>query len=398
MAATVHAVLTIALRDLRQRVRDRSAIILAVVAPFALAYLFSVMLPGGSAAFHTSYAVVDLDGGPVARSLVNGPLTALKEAGVADVTAMADEAGARAKVEDGAMAAAIVIPAGFSDAVGAGRAAELKVIGGADATLAAGVARSVLKGFASGVESVQVSIATVLVSSGAAPDPALIARLSGEALAVPDPIILADDRTADRVASNMTFYAASMAVLFVFFAAQFGVTSLLAERRAGTLARMLAAPISPQTVLAGKVLVSIVLGVVSMGIVALGTSLLIGARWGDPVAVAALIVTTVLAASGIALLVVGFAKNEDQAGGLTAIVAMTLAVLGGSFFPMSQAPEGLAQLSLFTPHAWFLRGVNDLASGAGVEAVVSSLAVLTAIGLGSGGLGLLRARSVVLAR
>ncbi len=398
MAATVRAVLTIALRDLRQRVRDRSAIILAVVAPFALAYLFSVMLPGGGGAFHTSYAVVDLDGGLVARSLVNGPLAALAEAGVADVTAMADEAKARAEVEDGAIAAAIVIPAGFSDAIGTGRAAELKVIGDAQATLAVGVARSVLNGFASGVESVQVSIATVLVSSGTSPDPALIDRLSREALALPDPVVLADDRTADRVASNATFYAASMAVLFVFFAAQFGVTSLLAERRTGTLARMLAAPISPQTVLAGKVLVSIVLGVVSMGIVALGTSLLIGAHWGDPVAVAALIVTTVLAASGIALLVVGFAKNEDQAGGLTAIVAMTLAVLGGSFFPMSQAPEGLAQLSLFTPHAWFLRGVNDLASGAGLEAVVSSLAVLTAIGLGSGGLGLLRARSVVLAR
>lgn len=398
MAATVRAVLTIALRDLRQRVRDRSAIILAVIAPFALAYLFSVMLPGGSGAFHASYAVVDLDGGPVARALVDGPLAALAEAGVADVTAMTDEAEARSKVEDRAIAAAIVIPAGFSDAVGAGRAAELKVIGDAQATLAVEVARSVLNGFASGVESVQVSIATVLVSSGASPDPAQIDRLTGEALALPDPIVLADDRTADRVASNATFYAASMAVLFVFFAAQFGVTSLLAERRAGTLARMLAAPISPQTVLAGKVLVSIVLGVVSMGIVALGTSLLIGARWGDPVAVAALIVTTVLAASGIALLVVGFAKNEDQAGGLTAIVAITLAVLGGSFFPMSQAPEGLAQLSLFTPHAWFLRGVNDLASGAGLEAVVSSLAVLTAIGIGCGGLGLLRARSVVLAR
>src|SRR3989304_1576408 len=155
MAATVHAVLTIALRDLRQRVRDRPAILLA----------------------------------------------------------------------------------GFSDAVGAGRAAELKVIGDAQATLAVGVARSVLNGFASSVESVQVSIATVLISSGTSPDPALIAGLSRQALALPDPIILADDRTADRVASNMTFYAASMAVLFVFFAAQFGVTSLLAERRAGTPGR-----------------------------------------------------------------------------------------------------------------------------------------------------------------
>ena len=59
-----------------------------------------------------------------------------------------------------------------------------------------------------------------------------------------------------------------MAVLFLFFAAQFGVVSLHAERRAGTLARMLAAPVSARTVLFGKVLVSIVLGVVSMAIVA----------------------------------------------------------------------------------------------------------------------------------
>ncbi len=211
-----------------------------------------------------------------------------------------------------------------------------------------------------------------------------------------DPVRVTQATTGDRVATSPTYYGASMAVLFVFFAAQFGVVSLLAERRGGTLGRMLAAPISPRAILLGKILVSIVIGIVSMSTIVIGTTLLVQARWGDPLAVGALIVATSLAAAGIALLVVGFTHTEDQAGSLTAIVAMSLAVLGGSFFPMSQAPEGLASLSVLTPHGWFLRGVNDLASGAGIEAVAPSLVVLTAIGLATGGLGLLRARKMVM--
>ena len=91
----------------------------------------------------------------------------------------------------------------------------------------------------------------------------------------------------------------------------------------------------------------------------------------------------------------GFTKNEEQASSLTAIVAMVCAVLGGSFFPLSQAPEGLAAVSLLTPHAWFLTGINDLASNEGLAVILPSLGVLTAIGLVTGGLGLLRAGKVV---
>ncbi|HYN47339.1 MAG TPA: ABC transporter permease, partial [Candidatus Nanopelagicales bacterium] len=109
----------------------------------------------------------------------------------------------------------------------------------------------------------------------------------------------------------------------------------------------------------------------------------------------ALIVATAVAATGIATLIVGFARNEEQAGSVIAVVAMTLAVFGGSFFRMSQAPEGMAALSIVTPHAWFLRGINDLAGGGGLEVVVPSLAVLATVGLVTGGIGLLRARQVV---
>jgi ABC-2 type transport system permease protein len=151
-------------------------------------------------------------------------------------------------------------------------------------------------------------------------------------------------------------------------------------------------------VLLGKLLVSIVLGTVSMTILAVATTLLLGAHWGDPIAVAALILTTVLAASGIALVVVGFARTEDQAGALTAIVALVLAVLGGSFFPLSQAPEGLATLSLITPHSWFLKGIGNLASGEGIGAVLPSIAVLGLLGLVTCAVGLIRAERAVIPR
>ncbi len=393
----MHAALSIAAKDLRQKIRDRSAIIIAVIAPLSLAFLFGSAMPSSRDKFTGTFVVVDLDHGPVAQALVDGPLGNLADHGIT-IDRQASEADARLRLDDGSASVAIVIPAGFSDSVQAPRSAELKIIGKADSQLTIQVAQSILEAYASAVESVQVAVTTVLAQGSAAPDPQTVQEVTQAALAAPAAITTRRDNTTDRLASTPTYYGAAMAVLFLFFATQFGVVSVYAERRGGTLARMLAAPISARSVLGGKVLVSLVLGFVSMAIVAIGTTFMTGANWGDPVAVAALIFAVVFAASGIALLIVGITRNEEQAGGLTAIVAMVLAVLGGSFYPLSQAPEGLAALSLFTPHAWFLRGVNDLASGEGLAIIVPSLLVLIAIGLVTGGLGLLRAGKVTAAR
>jgi len=393
----MNAALAIAAKDLRQKIRDRSAIIIAVIAPLALAFLFSSALPSSQDSFSASFEVVDLDHGPVAQALVDGPLGNLSQYGIT-VGRQASEEEARAKLDGGSASVAIVIPAGFSDAIQAARPAEISIIGRADSPLSVQVAQSILAAFVSSVEGVQVAVATVVAQNPGQPDPQIISEVTQAALAAPAPIKTVRDTTSDRLADTATYYGAAMAVLFLFLAAQFGVVSIHAERRAGTLARMLAAPISARGILLGKVLVSLVLGCVSMAIVAVGSTLLTGARWGDPVAVAALILATVLAASGISLLIVGFTRTEEQAGGLSAIVALVLAVLGGSLFPLSQAPEGLAQLSLLTPHAWFIRGINDLSSGEGIAIVVPSLAVLAAIGVVTGAVGLWRAQKVVMAR
>ena len=80
-----------------------------------------------------------------------------------------------------------------------------------------------------------------------------------------------------------------------------------------------------------------------------------------------------------------------------AIVSLSLAVIGGSFFPANQGPELLSQLSLVAPHAWFLEGINDVSTGGDVVSAATPVMVLALIGLVTGALGLLRSKRMVVA-
>ena len=80
----------------------------------------------------------------------------------------------------------------------------------------------------------------------------------------PPPVALNDISTTAKVLDSKTYFAAGMAIFFLLFTVQFGVSSLIEERSEGTLARLLAAPVRRSSILVGKLLTSIVLGVVSL--------------------------------------------------------------------------------------------------------------------------------------
>src|SRR5690606_20703415 len=105
--------------------------------------------------------------------------------------------------------------------------------------------------------------------------PEALAALAREAAATEAPITLADLEAESREMSTTTYFAASMAIFFLFFTAQFGVLSLLTERREGTLPRLVAAPIRPWSIVAGKAIGSFALGIVAMAVLVLASSLLL---------------------------------------------------------------------------------------------------------------------------
>ena len=386
----MRAALLLAGKDLRQRLRDRSALLIAIVIPLALAYIFNLILSGVTgreASFE--YAVADRDGGPVAAAFVDGVLAGVEREGLVKIRTVPSTERARSLAASGDVAAAFVIPEGFSLAVQEGSAASLEVIGNVDAPIGTQVATAIARSYTSDLEAVRVAVATALHEGGA--DPAAAPRLAAAAAERPSPVTVQDVSAASRELDPDTFYAAGMAVFFLFFTVQFGVSSLLDERNQGTLARLLAAPISRTSILGGKLLTSFLLGVVSMGVLIGGTSLLMGASWGNPLGVALLVAAGVLAAMGIMAVVATVAKNAEQAGQWQAIIAVVLGLLGGTFFPVAQAGGLIASLSLATPHAWFLRGLADLGGG-GVPDVLPAVAAMLAFAVVLGGFALLRLR------
>ena len=395
----MRAALVIAAKDLRERIRDRSALIMAIVAPFGLAAIFSILLPSSGEGFHADYAFVDLDDSAPSVALLSGPLTAVEEAGIASIVVHDDEAAAREAIEAGDADAAAVIPTGFGAAVQSGQGATVTVVGDTNAGLATEILRSLAEGYVAELHAIRLSVATATAGHAGQPDPAELAELAARAVDTPSPLELVDAETELRQMPASTFYFASMAIFFLFFTAQFGTLSLLTERRQGTLPRLVAAPIAPWTIVAGKAIGTFILGTVAMTVIVVASTLLLDAEWGHPVGTGLLIVGAVLAAMGITALITTLGRSEEQAGGWNAIVAVTLGILGGSFFDLSQAPEALSRLSFLTPHAWFLQGFDAMAAPSFTIAdLAAPMAALLAFGVVTGAIGLVRATGIVAAR
>lgn len=392
---TVRAAFSIAAKDLKERLRDRSAYIVGIVAPLGLALIFGfVFSPIEEFDFSARFAVVDLDGGPAAALFVEG----LEQAGDIELVRVATEEEAVELVdtegnpfaEENSADAAFVIPAGFTEEVQSERRVELGVIGSAGSETNTGIAVAIAEQFASQLTSVRVAVATVEQLRQQQVDRF---ETGLRVLATPDPATLTDVSANTKQLDGATFYSAGLAIFFLFFTVQFGVNSLLEERHSGTMSRLLAAPISKSSIILGKAITAFLLGFVSLVVLVAATTALpaIGADWGDPRGVLALTLAAIVAALGIMAVTGAFAKTAEQAASISSIIAVILGFLGGTFFPVAQAGGVLAKLRLITPHAWFMQGLGDLGAG-DLSVVVTPVLAMLAFGVVTGGVALIGVR------
>lgn len=382
----------IALKDVRQRLRDRSAILLAFVIPLALAAIFSVLFGPTSTPRPFDYAVVDLDGGPITQAFSDQVLASLADEEIVNVARM-DEDEARAAVRDGDLDAAFVFPAGFTAAVQTQEPVQVGVVGSVDSPTGTDVARSIARSYLADLNAARLAAGGLVYAQ---PDVGEddVAAIAQQAATAPPAVVLEDVSATARVLDAKTYFAAGIAVFFLLFTVQFGVTSLIDERSEGTLVRLLAAPIRRTSILLGKLLTSVVLGVTSLTVLVVASTLLLGADWGNPAGVALLVLAGVLAGTGITSVVASLARTSEQAGSWQAVVAVSLGLLGGAFFPIQQSGSFLATASLVTPHAWFLRGLGSL-TGGGVADVLPAVLALLVFAAVTGGIALLRIDKVV---
>lgn len=388
----------IGLKDLRLRLRDRSAIIIAFIAPLVLATIISFAFGREDVTFRTSFAIADQDRSDLSKSFVD-TLETVPVVRNAVKVKLVSESDARSSVASKKTGAGIVIPLGFGEAVAAGQPAEIKVLKNVESPVSAAFAEAVASAFTNEINSGRLAIQTA-VASGALqrPDSPGLAALVQKAVEARIPVNVVDGPIGAREVKASSYFGPSMSIFFLFFTVQFGALGVLAERRDGTMARLLASPTRAGVIVVGKVASSFVLGLVSITSMILATTLLLGANWGDPLAVAAITLAIVFAAVGVTGLVITLAKTVEQAQGYGSIAAVGLALLGGNFIQVTDAPEIIRKLSLLTPNGWALRSFVDLsAEGGGVGSILPALGAIVAFGVVAGGLALLRGRKLVAA-
>jgi ABC-2 type transport system permease protein len=338
--------------------------------------------------FTVTFAIVDLDGGPVASAF--GEL--VRSIDVVEVEETASAAEAERLAEDGEVDAVLVLPDGLSERATAGGGGEIRVLSSPESDIGGLLARSIARSFASDLDAVQLSVALAIASGGSHADAAALAEHAQE---IP-PAARLDRGTAEsQQLSSTTFFAIGMAVFFVFFTVEFGVRSLLDEREGGTLARLLVAPMRPAWIVGGKVVAGFLVGIVSMSALVAASSAFLDAGWGDPVGVASMVLAGVASAVGVTALVATLAKTAAQAAGYTSLVAVVLGLFGGTFFPISQGPSFLSKLSLLTPQAWMMRGFQDLAGGGDVADALPAVGALLLFTVATGAVAVVRSRSLM---
>src|SRR5437870_3031038 len=141
----MHYVWLICLKDLRQRFRDRTGLIVAIVAPLALTALMGLSL-AGSQGFRTRLAIADLDGSPLSRRFIDFVLRP-SLSGVIEARQMSSRAAAEAAVERRDAECAVVLDPGFAKAASADRSQLAEILVAGNDWLATQMMRALIQNF-----------------------------------------------------------------------------------------------------------------------------------------------------------------------------------------------------------------------------------------------------------
>jgi ABC-2 type transport system permease protein len=143
----------------------------------------------------------------------------------------------------------------------------------------------------------------------------------------------------------------------------------------------LVSPTTAAQVLTGKMVGSYMTGALQMLILIAASTILFRLKWGDPLAVLILVLTSVLGAVGWGMLLSALIKTPGQAASVGSALMLTFGILGGSFFDMGVMPEWVQTIARITPNYWGQEGFYTLALGGGLGEIGQSLLALVIMGL-----------------
>ena len=163
-----------------------------------------------------------------------------------------------------------------------------------------------------------------------------------------------------------------------------GLSAIFAnERERGTLRRLLVTPASKALYIGSTIIGQVLIAAVQMLLLILFGALVLHVDWGDSLlALGLIILSSSLAAAALGTMLGTFVKTSGQANGLSLMLGMAMALMGGCWYPLELFPEVIRDIVKVLPTTWAMQGFLDIAlRGQGVAGVLPEVLVLLGFAL-----------------
>jgi ABC-2 type transport system permease protein len=368
--------IVIALNDLRRTFRRRVNFFFVFVFPMMLILVLGATFGNASS---PRLGVVLAKSGPLAGDL----LRQLQRTPRLQVSVVGSDAALLTGVERGNFDAGLEIPAGYDAAITTGRTAVVRFL--AQPGLAGQRVGEAVRGVVAR-QGTLLGAARFAVTERSAPD--FGSGLDQARRAAP---VVPQVSVVQTVAGTAQFKAPGQfdqgawteLLLFVFLTALTAAISLIEVRRLGVPRRMLATPTPVRALVTGQTLGRLLVSVIQALVIIFGSALLFGVHWGQPLGVAAVVILFGLVSVGFGILVGSLFRTEQQAQGLSLLLGLGLAALGGCMVPLEIFSPTLRTIAHITPHAWandaFAKLIGNGATIGGIWHQLGVLAIYAAV-------------------
>ncbi|MBR4747097.1 MAG: ABC transporter permease [Desulfovibrio sp.] len=328
----------VVVKEFLQLRRDRMTFAMIVAIPLMQTILFGYAINNDPR--HLPTAVVCSDDSPLARSLE----ASLVNSGYFDVAGRMSEAEAARAFKEGRILFAVSIPSDFGRRVLRGERPQILVeADGSDPTAASGAL---------------AALAGIMARAQARDFTGPLARLAGG----PPPYGIAVHRRYNP--EGLTRYnivPGLMGLILTLMTVMMTALAVTRERERGTMENLLASPLTPLEIMAGKILPYVAIGHIQMGIVLAAALFLFRIPFaGDPLVFYAASVVFMAANLTVGVTVSSIASNQLQALQMTIFYFLPNLMLSGFMFPFAGMPDWAQAIGCVLPLTHFNRIVRGV--------------------------------------
>jgi ABC-2 type transport system permease protein len=376
----MNRILDITSKDLMQILRDRKTFLFLLIMPIAFTLLFGLVFGGTGKKADPRLPVgyLDHDGGALTADLKS--LLSNSTVIRLDETAGRSEADLEALVGSGKLAAAIVVPAGYSQAVRDGSPLKLGFYADPSQTSTSTVETELLVAS----NRLASAVRTASLAAQVGNDPALFDPALAKALAAwqnpPIQVAVVAGKAADQpdqVVMSLSHSSPGMMIQFAIAGLLTAASVIVNERKTRSLQRLLTTATSRFQILMGHYLaIFTMIFTEFLVLIAFGQILKVD-YLRLPLATLLVAVVTALWIAALGLLIGVMAKSEEQAVILSLIPMFILSGLGGAWVPLEYTSATFQAIGHVSPVAWSMDGFkNIIARGLAFDSILVPAAAL----------------------